>query len=110
MTSQGHPYARFQRAIKSGNLLVAETAARELTQVSVEDALSLVLLYREDPRRYERAAAKWLARFLREDERSTLADAEVLAGLLRGVAAERDRDARAALGAFAAARGWRIAG
>jgi len=53
MTSQGSAHARFQRAVKRGHLLAAETAARELGSLSPSDALSLVLLYQregENPR------------------------------------------------------------
>jgi hypothetical protein len=57
VTSQGHPYARFRRAIASGNLLIAEAAARDLQQLSLADALELCLLNRGEPERYERATA-----------------------------------------------------
>jgi hypothetical protein len=39
VTSRGHPYAEFQRALKNGNVWVADAVARELPQVSLEDAL-----------------------------------------------------------------------
>lgn len=48
MTSQGHAYARFQRALKTGNAHIALAAAAELRHVRLADALSLVLLIRED--------------------------------------------------------------
>jgi hypothetical protein len=67
--SRGHPYAEFQRALKDGNVWVAEAVARELPRVSLEDALKLVHLYAEkESPKFERAALKWLARYL--DERS----------------------------------------
>ena len=44
MTSQGHVYAQFQRALKTGNAHLAFAAAAELRHVDVADALSLVLL------------------------------------------------------------------
>jgi hypothetical protein len=63
MTSQGSAQGRFQRAIKRGHLLAAETAARELGALSTSDALSLVLLYqRERDPRFERAARRWVRR------------------------------------------------
>ena len=46
MTSQGHPYARFRRALGTGSLLIAEAAARDLQTISLADALELCLLYR----------------------------------------------------------------
>jgi hypothetical protein len=63
MTSQGSAHARFQRAIKRGHLLAAETAARELGALSASEALSLVLLYhREGDVKFEPAARRWLRR------------------------------------------------
>jgi hypothetical protein len=63
MTSQGSAHARFQRAIQRGDLLNAETAARELGALSVSDALALVLLYqRAGDERFERAARRWIRR------------------------------------------------
>ena len=64
MTSQGHPYARFRRALATGNARIAEAAARDLEHVALADALTLCLLYRDDPERYERAAARWIARLI----------------------------------------------
>lgn len=56
--------AHFQRAIERGHLLSAETAARALPKpLTLSDALALLLLIaHEDPRRYSRAAARWLGR------------------------------------------------
>jgi hypothetical protein len=66
-TSGGHPYAEFQRGLERGNVWVAEAVARELPKVSLEDALRLVHLYgeKESPK-YERAAMRWLERYLTE--------------------------------------------
>jgi hypothetical protein len=67
MTSQGSAHGRFTRAIHRRQLFAAETAARELEGLSLTDALDLTLLIREaDRRRYERAAVRWLARFIQE--------------------------------------------
>jgi hypothetical protein len=67
MTSQGTAHARFERAIHSRNLLHAETAAREMGGLSLHDALLLCeLLAATDPKRYERAALRWLQRFIDE--------------------------------------------
>jgi PAS domain-containing protein len=63
MTSQGSAHARFQRAIKRGHLLAAETAARELGALSNSDVLALVLLYhRFGDRWFELAARRWIRR------------------------------------------------
>jgi hypothetical protein len=63
MTSQGSPLGRFQRAIHARHLLNAETAAREMGGLSLADPLALCeLLAATDPKRYERAAPRWLQR------------------------------------------------
>jgi hypothetical protein len=67
VTSSGHPYAEFQRALKNGNLWVAEAAARGLPHISLADALRLVHLYAEkESPKFERAAVRWLRRYLNE--------------------------------------------
>jgi hypothetical protein len=63
MTSEGSPYARFQRALRIGRLSMVRAAAAELPHVELDDALSICLLISEqDAERYERAAVRWLAR------------------------------------------------
>src|SRR5437867_9537833 len=67
MTSQGAAHGRFQRAIHRGHVQAAEMAAREMGGLSLSDALSLCeLLANVDPARYERAALRWLQRFIDE--------------------------------------------
>jgi hypothetical protein len=67
MTSQGTAHARFERAIHRGHVLAAEMAAREMGGLSLYDALLLCeLLAKTDPARYERAALRWLVRFVDE--------------------------------------------
>jgi hypothetical protein len=67
MTSQGTAHGRFQRAIHRRNVLAAEMAAREMGGLSLGEALSLCeLLANVDPARYERAALRWLQRFIEE--------------------------------------------
>jgi hypothetical protein len=67
VTAEGHPYARFHRAVDRRNLVAAEDAAREITKLALEDALQLVHLYaeRRSPK-YEQAALRWLERYLAE--------------------------------------------
>jgi hypothetical protein len=61
MTSQGTAHGRFSRALASRNPRGAAAAARELGQLSLEDALGLCVLYLQStPARYERAAVRWL--------------------------------------------------
>ena len=67
VTSEGTAHGRFTRAIASKNLREAEMAARELGGLSLEDALKLcVILAEGDPPRFERAALRWLERFIAE--------------------------------------------
>jgi hypothetical protein len=82
MTSQGHAYARVQRALKTGNPVIALDAARELAHMTLEDALSLCLVLRSDKRRYQRAAARWLARYHAEVEAVTLTEIREVADLM----------------------------
>jgi len=50
MTSQGHPRAIFSRAIENGNLVAAESSAREVGRLTLEEALRLLFLYAEKDR------------------------------------------------------------
>jgi hypothetical protein len=63
VTSQGSAYARFRRALNSHNATVALATATELDFVSLPDALQLVLLLVDDPKRFRRAALRWHARY-----------------------------------------------
>ncbi len=68
MTAQPHAYVRFRRAIERRALWPAEDAARELPNLSLQDALQLVHLYAErGSPKYENAAMRWLERYLTED-------------------------------------------
>ena len=83
MTSDGNPYARFRRALETGNETLVVTAARELPQVRLDDALRICLVLRGgDPDRYERAAVRWLGRFALEAREVTINDLRVAAGAL----------------------------
>ncbi len=82
VTSRGHPGARLQRALKAGNLIAAEQAAFEVAFVPLAEARALVELYAEKgDRKYERAALKYLGRYLAEADPS-LADVAQVAALL----------------------------
>jgi len=66
LTPQGHPRTIYKRAIERGNVMLAETTAREL-RLSLEEALQLVFLYAaHEPAKVERAAVRWLARYVDE--------------------------------------------
>jgi hypothetical protein len=82
VTSDGHAGARFRRALAAGNLSAAEQAAFELPFIPLADARALVELYAErGEAKYERAALKYLLRYLTEADPS-LADMAQVAALL----------------------------
>lgn len=67
MTSSGSPYARFQRALKTGNLGLVLPAAAELRTVDLPDALVVLeLIAQSDVARYDRAAARFMRRLAAE--------------------------------------------
>ena len=67
MTAQPNAHARFRRAIERRALWMAEDAARDLPHLTLEDALQLVHLYAErGSPKYEKAALRWLERYLAE--------------------------------------------
>jgi hypothetical protein len=75
MRSDGSPYARFRRALATGNQILVLAAARELPKIALPDALRVCVVLRDgDPARYERAAVRWLGRFALEARGVTIAD------------------------------------
>ena len=65
MTAQPHAQVRFRQAIERRALWLAEDAARELPKLSLQDALQLVHLYAErGSPKYEKAAMRWLERYM----------------------------------------------
>jgi hypothetical protein len=89
MTSEGSPYARFRRALETGNELLVLGAARELPQVALEDALRICLVLRDgDAARYDRAAVRWLGRFALEARAATIADLRAAAAALAALPTE----------------------
>lgn len=85
MTSQGHPYSRFRRALLTRNVHLIDAAARELRHIALDDALRiLVVLAERRDQRYDRAAARFAARVTTErrlgmaEARYVLALAEAL--------------------------------
>jgi hypothetical protein len=86
MTSDGSPYARFRRALDTGNELLVLGAARELPQIALDDALRICLVLRDgDPGRYERAAVRWLGRFAHEAPAVNIPDLRVAAAALEAL-------------------------
>ena len=84
MTAEAHAHARFRRAIERRALWMAEDAARELPDLPLEDALQLVHLHAErGSPKYERAAMRWLERYLSEGSPRLQHFAEVAADLAK---------------------------
>ena len=75
----GHAYARFRRAVDRGDPTATLSAAAELTQLGLTDALEVCLVLRSDPTRFERAIVRWHARYV--SERRDLGSAESAAVL-----------------------------
>jgi hypothetical protein len=77
VTSHGSAYARFRRALKTGNMAIIRSAAGELPHVDLVDALAVcVAIRRAEPDRFERAALRWLARFCVERRDVTLSEVQ----------------------------------
>jgi hypothetical protein len=54
VTSRGSAYARFQRALKSGNLTIIRNAAGDLPHVELADALTVrVAIHQAEPERFD---------------------------------------------------------
>jgi hypothetical protein len=86
VTSEGHAYARFRRALERRALWAAEDAAREMHELALEDALQLVHLYaeRESPK-YEKGAMRWLEQYLVEGSPRLQHFAEIATSLTKQV-------------------------
>lgn len=105
VTSDGSAYSRFRRALDTGNELLVLATARELPQVSLADALRVVLLFRDgEPDRYERACVRWLGRFALEARGVTI-DAIRAAAEALDVLPERAGEAMERLQALCVAHG-----
>jgi len=105
VSSKGHPHAHFLHSIELGQLLSAETAARQLGRLSHADALALTLLIKEQaPARFPRTAARWHARLVMDTAEIGLGDSQLL---LAALDALPDRPAAKALSELC--RRYRIA-
>jgi hypothetical protein len=81
VTSQGHPHARFRRALLTKNVTLIDAAARELKHIALDDALRiLVVMAERRDERFERAAARFAARVTTERHLS-LAEARYVLAL-----------------------------
>jgi hypothetical protein len=72
---KGGSYARFKRALDTGNITIVRAAAAELPTINLDDALRIcVLLRRAEPAHYERAVVRWLGRLCLERRATTITD------------------------------------
>src|ERR1700736_4527459 len=105
VTSDGNPYSRFRRALKTGNAQLVTAAALELPRIALDDALRICLVLRGgDPGRYERAAVRWLGRFALEGRNVTIDDLRLAADALDALPS-RAADAMERLQRLCVARG-----
>jgi ribosomal protein S7 len=96
MGDAGSPYARFQRALATGNLHLIRAAAAELPRVDLGDALAVCMAIRHtEPERFERAALRWLARYAVE-KATSVADVRLAADAFAAMV-QRPEDALLAL-------------
>jgi hypothetical protein len=76
----------------------AEATAKELPWLGLADALELTLLIaREDPRRHRRVAARWLLRYLEEDDEATIDELALAASCLAALTSNGYPEAAQAL-------------
>jgi len=97
VTAKGSAYARFRRALDSQNATVAYATATELDFVSLPEALELVLLVVDDPRRFRRAALRWHARYCADVPDIGFEEAQAVLACLAGLSGRRPKPAAAAL-------------
>jgi hypothetical protein len=102
LTAQGHPRSIFQRAIEHGNLLAAETTARELGRITLAESLALTALaVQKAPERRSRYTVRWLRRLLEEAESLTIEEAAQAAATLVALGGRSHEQALATLSAMA---------
>jgi hypothetical protein len=90
VTAQGSAYHRFRRALDRGNVTEALSSAAELEHVGLAEALELTLLLADrDPAKYERAALRWHARFMREVPKVEMRESQAVLSLLALVPVSR---------------------
>ena len=90
MTAQGSAYHRFRRALDRRNVSEALSAATEIQVIGLVEALELTLLLADrDPAKYERAALRWHARFMREVPKVEMRESQAILSLLALVPVSR---------------------
>ena len=90
---KGGAYARFKRALDTGNLTLVRAPAAELPTINLEHALRICLLLRADPSRYERAVVRWLGRLCLERPETTLTELKLAVAAFEGLPSAPDEAA-----------------
>jgi len=86
VTAQGQPLTRYRRALERRHIFGAELAAREMSCVSLPDALGLLALYASDGSpKFDKAAIRWIARLALETDDLKLADLQLAAAALQAL-------------------------
>ncbi len=92
MSSDGSPYARFRRALKTRNLHLIRAAAAELPRIELHDALEVCLIVRDtQPDRFDAAAVRWIGRYCAERPSISLELVDAAVAAFREL--QRDPDA-----------------
>src|SRR4051794_14868731 len=95
MGTHGSPYARFQLAIRSGNLPLIHSAASDLGWVPLRDALAILLVIdAKAEERFDAAAIRWAGRPALEVRDLSLKE---FAGALESLVALPDENAQRSL-------------
>jgi hypothetical protein len=81
VTSQGHAYIRFQRALLTKNVRLVDAAARELQHVGLEDALRILIVLAEKRDQRFRAGSGAFAARVTTERRLSLTDARYVLAL-----------------------------
>jgi hypothetical protein len=90
VTFESSAYMRFRRALDRRNVTEALSAATEIQVVGLVEALELTLLLADrDPAKYERAALRWHARFMREVPKVEMRESQAILSLLALVPVSR---------------------
>lgn len=94
----GSPWERLRQALDQGNLTAARTAAADVPDVPLSEALELVVLVSQNDRdRLPRFALAWHGRFVRELRDVRPEEAQAVLALLIMLSGPRQRQAARAL-------------
>jgi hypothetical protein len=89
VASQSSLHGQFSKAIQRGNLLAAESIARDLGGLPLGDALELVgLIARQRPHKLEAAGLRWHGRLELEARALTLTEAQYALAVLGRLSAD----------------------